>query len=321
MRETEKKIKTQLVQRHQKPDIPAIKINLYNALEVRAVKQAIDKLKGHHGFSTPDCIMVGDSLLTTHLGKESTRLTTIEEQDSFVDLMLESIEKVKCAIIELFLKEERPYLMGDLPDGTSASKQRLINISGKMLDHGADIVKLEIISKSDLTLIEFLVENNIPVAAHIGYAPQKNNNRKYGQTLQEALELIEIVRLAGDCGASVIILERIDEVINQILCAPSKSGLPIFSIFSGKAAGGGQSLNIWDSVYKPGFQSHFFPPTSRYSPDTYPDSYTQNTIANCFYNLLKLTLDREFPKSPSTSLSLEDIEYLKSIGPWTNKII
>jgi ketopantoate hydroxymethyltransferase len=165
-------------------------------------------------------------------------------------------------------------------------------------------------------MIAFLVEHNIPVAAHIGYAPQKNNNRKYGKTLQEALELIALVRIAGDCGASVIILERIDEVINQILCVPSKSGLPIYSIFSGKAVGGGQSLNVWDAVYTPAFKSHFFPPTSRYTPDTYPDSYTQHTIANCFYHLLKMTLDGEFPKSSSTSVPLKDIEYLKSIDPW-----
>ena len=311
-------IKAQFVRRCRNPSIPAIKINLYNGLEVRAVKQAIDSLEGYCGFTTPDCFMVGDSLLTTHLGRESTRLETVEEQDSFIDRMLEAIVDVRSAIDEYFKDGERPYLIGDLPDGASTSDLRLLKVSKKMLKHGANVVKLEVASKGDLPLIELLVKNNIPVAAHVGYAPQKNDNRQYGQSLKETLELIELVRLACDCGACVIILERIAEVVNRVLCAPSKNVLPTYSIFSGKAPGGGQSLNVWDSVYKPGFKTFFFPPTAHCTPDTYPISYTQDRIAECFHKLLTLTLDGEFPKSPSTRLSSEDILYLESIDPWTH---
>ncbi len=320
MKKIQETINAQLAKRHKNPGIQALKINLYNAHEVRAVKQAIDNLKGYRGFTTPDCFMVGDSLLTTHLGCKNTHLETLEEQNAFILLMLKSIEDVRTAMNELFITEP-PYLMGDLPDGASSSEQRLLMVSEKMLQHGADIVKLEVASKNDIALIGYLAKNGIPVAAHVGFTPQKNNNRQYGRTLQEALELIDVVRLARDNGASVIILERIAEIINRVLCAPSKESLPIYSIFSGKVPGGGQSLNVWDSVYKPTFKALFFPPTSRYKSDTYPKTYTQDTIADCFCKLLKMTLDGEFPKSPSTTLSTDDILYLESISPWTSQLL
>ena len=70
------------------PHLPAIKVNCYNALEVRAIRKAILELDPQLGFTGPDCFMVGDSLLTTHLGKESTKLESIEEQESFLNVML-----------------------------------------------------------------------------------------------------------------------------------------------------------------------------------------------------------------------------------------
>lgn len=317
MQEINSLIKSQLQKRQNNPGIPAIKVNLYNSLEVRAVKQAIDRLEAYRGFDGPDCFMVGDSLLTTHLGRQSTRLETIAEQDKFLDQMLDSVRDVRTAIDELFSEGHRPYLMGDLPDGSSASAERLIMVSENMLQHGADIVKLEIAQKSDLALIELLEKHNIPVAVHVGYAPQKNNNRQYGQTLQETLDLIELVRLAKDWGASAIIVERIAEVVNHILCKPSGNNLPVYSIFSGKAPGGGQSLNVWDAVYKPGFKSFFFPPTATLTTETYPETYTLDRITEKFYQLLKLALDGEFPKSPNAKLSSEDIKYLEALDVWS----
>ena len=314
-------VKAQFATRYRNPGIPAIKINLYNSREVRAVKQAIDSLEGYCGFTTPDCFMLGDSLLTTHLGRDSTRLKTVEEQDAFIERMLEAVEDVRSAIDECFKGGPRPYFMGDLPDGSSASDARLLKVSKKMLEHGADVVKLEVSSKRDLALLELLAKANIPVAAHVGYTPQKNSNRQYGQSLKESLALLELVQLVRDCGACVVILERVAEILNRVLCIPSKNTLPIYSIFSGKVPGGGQCLNVWDSVYRPGFKALFFPPTAQYTVDTYPYSYTHEKIAECFQKLLKLTLSGEFPKSPSTRLSSEDISYLESMEPWTHRFI
>lgn len=314
-------VEAQFATRRRNPDTPAIKINLYDGREVRAAKQAIDSLEGYCGFRAPDCFMLGDSLLTTHLGRSSTRLETVEEQDAFIERMLEAVEDVQSAIEECFQDGPQPYLMGDLPDGSSASDARLLKVSEKLLEHGADVVKLEVSSKRDLALLELLAGRSIPVAAHVGYAPQKNENRQYGQSLEEALALLELVQLVRDCGACALVLERVAEVVNQVLCIASANALPVYSIFSGKARGGGQSLNVWDSVYKPGFRALFFPPTALHSVDTYPYSYTPARIAECFQNLLRLTLSGEFPKSPSTRLSSEHITYLKSIDPWTHRFM
>jgi ketopantoate hydroxymethyltransferase len=310
-------LKVQIKKRHKNPSTPAIKINLYNALEVKAVAQAIQNLNGYCGFVTPDCFMLGDSLLTTHMRRESTRLATLEDQDQFIKTMLKSADEVRNAINECFIKEARPYFMCDLPDGSSVSEYRLLLVTEMMIEHGADMVKLEIANKNDLASLEYLTRKNIPVAAHLGYAPQKNINRQYGKTLNETLELLKLVKLARECGASVLILERVAEVVNRILSKPSRNGLPIYSIFSGKSPGCGQSLNVWDSVYKPPFKALFFPPTADLNIDTYPGSYTYDHIVVCFEKLLKLTLNGDFPKSPSSSLSTNDISFLESLDPWT----
>ncbi len=315
------KIEAQLGARRCNPDIPAIKVNLYNGREVRAVKQAIDGLEGYRGFKAPDCFMLGDSLLTTHLGRSTTRLETVEEQDAFIEQMLEAVEDVRSAINECFEDGVQPYLMGDLPDGSSVSVARLLKVSERMLEHGADVVKLEVSSKRDLPLLEGLTARGIPVAAHVGYAPQKNENRQYGQSLEEALALLQLAQLVRDCGACALVVERVAEIVNEVLCVPSAHALPVYSIFSGKAPGGGQSLNVWDSVYRPGFRALFFPPTAVHSVDTYPDSYTHETITECFQKLLRLTLSGEFPKSPSARLEAHDIACLKSVDPWTHRFM
>jgi len=106
------------------------------------------------------------------------------------------------------------------------------------------------------------------------------------------------------------------EVVNQVLCRYSKNMLQIYSIFSGKAQYGGQSINVWDAVFKPSFSSKYFPPTAEYSRSLYPDIYTHNVIARKVAELLKLTVTGKFPLSPVSKLSIEDEKILLAIDPW-----
>lgn len=39
--------------------------------------------------------------------------------------------------------------------------------------------------------------------------------------------------------------------------------LPSFAIFNGKSEMGGQSLTIWDCMFRPDFPARYFPPTAR----------------------------------------------------------
>jgi ketopantoate hydroxymethyltransferase len=299
-------------------NIPAIKINLYRNYEVYAVKDAIDNLGEYSDFMLPDCFMVGDSLLTTHLRRSNTRLSSNEGQELFLGCIINSIAEVKTAINDCFRISPQPYLMGDLPFGSTKSGEHLIRISKTMLEYGADVVKLEVFTSRDLRSLELLSKNDIPVVAHIGYTPQKSENRQYGISFAESVSLMRLAQEVRDCGACALVVERICEIINQALCTPSRNSLPVYSIFSGKARYGGQSLNVWDSVYKPSFKNHYFPPTALFDSNTYPKTYTHETIKKCFTELLKATLENKFPKSPPNKLSPEHVTFIQSINPWTH---
>jgi len=309
----EKQQENRMFRRH----IPAIKINLYKNYEVYAVKDAIDNLSEYSDFKLPDCFMIGDSLLTTHLRRYNTRLSSKEGQELFLDFIINSIAEVKTAIDDCFKISPQPYLMGDLPFGSTKAGEHLIRISKTMLEYGADVVKLEVSTSRDLRSLELLSKNDIPVAAHIGYTPQKSENRQYGISFAESISLMRLAQKVRNCGACVLVVERICEIINQALCTPSRNSIPVYSIFSGKACFGGQSLNVWDSVYRPNFRSYYFPPTALFDSNTYPKTYTHETIKKCFKNLLKATIENSFPKSPPNKLSPENVEFMQSIDPWT----
>src|SRR5690606_4203129 len=92
--------------------------------------------------------------------------------------------------------------------------------------------------------------------------------------------------------------------------------LPSYSIFSGQARYGGQSLNVWDSVFTPPFKARFFPPTAKYSTEAYPSLYTVETIRTCFHELLDLTLARKFPMDPKHHLSEDEVKEITFNNPW-----
>jgi len=123
-------------------------------------------------------------------------------------------------------------------------------------------------------------------------------------------------RAARDHGACGLTLERVSEPVNRALCQPRANALPIYSIFSGKAAGGGQSLNVWDSVFMPECPRRYFPPTATLTRAAYPTGYTEAVIREHMIRLLELTLRGEFPLSPPSQLSAQEIEGLLEIDPW-----
>ena len=316
MNDTINRIKDLYKRRLDKENFPSIKVNLYKSYELLAVKQAIDLIDSYSdSIKYPECVMVGDSFLMTHLMRNSTKLSTDEGKAIFFEIMLNSLFEVRKSIDSHF-PNNKPFLIADLPDGANTSSDKLLKSSELMLKYGADVLKMEISSINDFNDIELLSKNHIPVIAHLGFTPQKTENRSYGNTINEALHLFTLAREARDSGACAIVLERVSEIVNKSLSLYREDALPIYSIFSGKARHGGQSLNVWDSVYKPLESKKMFPPTAKLFSDTYPNTYTMERIRDSFLSLLKLTIEGAFPLSPKTKFSSEEIEYIDSINPW-----
>ena len=260
--------------------------------------------------------MIGDSYLTTHLGRRTTKLESPSEQEWFFELLCVLVSEVGRQLKELNKSFEKTVLIADMPDGSINNKQLAVRNAHTLIDRGADLVKVEVREQGDLGILEELVSHGCVVAAHIGYTPQSSKNRMYGKTIEEAQHLFKLARSSRDCGASILTIERVEQEINKRLCLCRKNSLPVYSIFSGRSPYGGQSLNLWDSVYRPPFQSKLFPPTAKMPATSYPGSYTPQIIDACFSSLLRLTLTQEFPPTPKTKLTPSEVDNINEIDPW-----
>ncbi|MBB4264749.1 3-methyl-2-oxobutanoate hydroxymethyltransferase [Roseospira visakhapatnamensis] len=278
------------------PDVPRLKINLYRGYEVAAVAEAAADLRGTvPGFTQLDSLMVADSVLTTHMGRASTRVPSGEEA-AFLDIMRGLVAEVAAAARAAFgTGPEAPYVIADMPDGSARTPDDAERHGAGMLALGADILKVEVGDDGGFPILERLGRAGLPVIAHLGYTPQSRENRKYGTTPEEALALCAAARRARDAGARAIVLERVSGAVNGVLSRPSPRGLPVYSIFSGRCPHLGQSLNVWDSVIRPDFAAKAFPPTADLNRAAYPDGYTGAAIRAHMAALLRLTLEGRFP--------------------------
>jgi ketopantoate hydroxymethyltransferase len=306
----------QYAMRLEKNYINSIKINLYREYEVEAVAAAIQETSYADTYKHPDCIMVADSYLTTHLGRSSTRLCSVEEQQWFLKVMQELVTEVRQGINLSFWPESRPYLIADMPDGSVTNLEMAFRTTDGMLSSGADAVKIEVSTPETLNIIEALSQRRIPVIAHIGYTPQAGISRAYGLNYSETMTIFATARAVRDHGAVALVIERVSEVINQSLCTHRKNALPVYSIFSGKSLYGGQSLNVWDAVFLPSFKAKLFPPTACFDSSAFPSIYTHEVIKKQFAKLLMETLVGNFPPTPSFKMDKECITAIQHIDPW-----
>lgn len=304
------------------PERQTVKINLYHGYEAEAIADVLQddpELKSGIGV---ECMMVADSYLMTHMGRSTTQLESIGEQKWFMQFMAGLVKEVHEVILRKFSEEERPFLLADMPDGSTRTQETALSNAELMMAKGADAIKVELVSEEEYNTIELLSKRSVPVIAHIGYAPQKGESKRHGNSLDEALEFLELPPRIRSLGAVGLVLERVNESVNQVLCADPESGLLIYSIFSGKAKYGGQSLNVWDSVFFPRFNASYFPDTAKYDSSEYPEIYTQEIIQTHMKQLMRSTVLRKFPLSPPSKLSSSDIETIRAKAKllWVNGI-
>jgi ketopantoate hydroxymethyltransferase len=297
--------------RRQRPAEVGLKINLYNGAETEAVLRAVDEAGA---ADSVECLMVGDSYLMTHLGRPSTRLADTAEQAWFMDVIVALVGEVAAVLQRV--RGPRPFLMGDMPDGTTDSPRVALAAAERLLAAGAESIKVEINAPRTLDVLEALAVRGIAVVAHLGYTPQDGARRRHGDTVDDALALFEQARQVRDLGAAGLVLEMVGEPANRALCGSPRAELPIYSVFSGQAPGGGQSLNVWDSVFLPAAGKRYFPPTAELPRAAYPEAYTVPRITEHMAKLMRLTLGGDFPLSPPSALSDADLAALARLDPW-----
>ena len=180
-----------------------------------------------------DILLVGDSAGMVMLGYENTIPVTMDQMCMFT----EAVSRAR----------KNSLLVADLPFMSyQASVEDAIKNSGRLIQAGADAVKLEGgISMSET--INAIVDVGIPVMGHIGLQPQttmlSEGYKVQGRTKDTAIKLIEDAKELEEAGVFTIVLEMISHEVAQIIS--ETISVPTIGIGSGVGCNG-QVLVVQD---------------------------------------------------------------------------
>ncbi len=181
-------------------------------------------------------ILVGDSVANTMLGHATTLPVTMEQ-------MLHHTAAVVRGVGSALVVADMPFMSFQINDDES------VRNAGRFLQEaGADAVKLEG-GAMRAALIRRLVDNGIPVLAHIGLTPQSvlafGGYKVQGREPEAAQRLLADAQAVAEAGAFGVVLECVPaELAERITGA-----IPIPTIGIGAGAGcDGQVLVLHDML-------------------------------------------------------------------------
>ncbi|MGB7070188.1 MAG: 3-methyl-2-oxobutanoate hydroxymethyltransferase [Pyrinomonadaceae bacterium] len=185
---------------------------------LRAAKEKSEKLVCLTAYDYPtarivdeagvDIILVGDSMGNVIHGYGNTIPVTVNE-------ILSAVKAVKRG-------SSRALIVADMPYGSyhAGDNKAVRNALKLMKNGGAEAVKLEG-GRNRVGLVKRLVDEEIPVMAHIGLTPQSVHKlggyRVQGKTSEGAQRLIDDAKKLEDAGAFAIVLELIPREVAEII--------------------------------------------------------------------------------------------------------
>ena len=181
-----------------------------------------------------DVLLVGDSLGNVCQGQSSTLPVTLAD--------------VAYHTASVARGNRTAFLIADMPFGTYATPETAFANAVKLMQAGAQMVKLEGGARMAET-IQYLSQRGIPVMAHIGLTPQmvhvKGGFRTVGRTQEEWPALLADAKAVSDAGAFAVVLEGMAEP----LAARITAEIPIPTIGIGASpACDGQILVMEDML-------------------------------------------------------------------------
>src|SRR5207253_7173969 len=117
---------------------------------------------------------------------------------------------------------DRGLVIADMPFGTyHISEDESVRNALRLMKYGgAEAVKLEG-GRNRAELVKRLVDEEIPVVAHIGLTPQSvykmGGYRVQGRTAEQAKRLIDDAKLLEEAGAFAIVLELVPREVAQMI--------------------------------------------------------------------------------------------------------
>ena len=155
-----------------------------------------------------DIILVGDSMGNVIHGYGNTIPVTLDE-------ILSATKAVKRGSSSALIVADMPF--GSYHTGDNKAVRNAMKL---LKGGGAEAVKLEG-GSNRVNLVKRLVDEEIPVMAHIGLTPQSVHKlggyRVQGKTAVDANKLIEDAKVLEEAGAFAIVLELIPREIAEII--------------------------------------------------------------------------------------------------------
>ena len=155
-----------------------------------------------------EIILIGDSMGNVIHGYGNTIPVTLDE-------ILSAVKAVNRGSHRALIVADMPY--GSYHTGDDKAVENALKL---MKDGGAEAVKLEG-GRNRVDLVKRLVDEEIPVMAHIGLTPQSVHKlggyRVQGKTAEAAQILIEDAKLLEEAGAFAIVLELVPREIAAII--------------------------------------------------------------------------------------------------------
>lgn len=190
-----------------------------------------------------EIILVGDSLMMTVMGDDSTIPCTMEQM----------IHHIKAVVTGA----PNPMIVGDMPFGSyNVSKEQAITNANRLMKEGrCDVIKLEG-GVSVAETVKAIIDSGIPVMGHIGLTPQTSSKMggfKVQGKGEAANEVLEDALALQKAGAFAIVLEGIPEALGALIT--KKLTIPTIGIGGGRYTDG-QVLVFHDML---GFFDKFVP--------------------------------------------------------------
>jgi 3-methyl-2-oxobutanoate hydroxymethyltransferase len=155
-----------------------------------------------------DIILVGDSIGNVIHGYGNTIPVSLDE--------------IASACIAVKRGTERAMVVADMPFGTyHVNEDESVRNALKLMKYGgAEAIKLEG-GRNRADLVRRLVDEEIPVVAHIGLTPQSvykmGGYRVQGRTAEQAKTLIEDAKTLEEAGAFAIVLELVPREVAAMI--------------------------------------------------------------------------------------------------------
>ncbi len=180
-----------------------------------------------------DLVLVGDSLAMTLLGHDSTLSVTMDEMLVFTKAVRRGLQ--------------RALLIADMPFGSYQANEAagVENAIRFLKEGGAEAVKLE---GARVSLVERLVEAEIPVMGHLGLTPQAVHRmggyKVQAKTHAAIAQLRDEAHRLADAGCFALVLEGIPREVAAELTA--ELDVPTIGIGAGPACDG--QILVWHDL-------------------------------------------------------------------------